>query len=1019
MTSSRARMLWRLLPALVVAALCLTAAPAWASLEKPTVGEVKPDNAGVTSETLRAEINPNGADTTYRLEYGETSSYGSLAPAGPVDIGAGTSNVPVAIPLSGLKSATTYHYRLVAASSQGTTMTADGQFSTFGAASFTGSVTNTDGTPDVQAGSHPFQVTSVIKFTENTVEGKAVPAGAIKDLKLTLPTGLGGDPSAVPECPQSLLPAAGGELGLSQCPQDTQIGVVSLGINGLAEIGVPLYNLVPTAKSPAEFGVYALLFPLALGATLDPANNYALTVDLTNVSQLFPVEGITVTLWGVPADPSHDSLRGSCIEPLSGKSKGNCPSGGVPKPFLTLPGSCGAPLTFGLQIATWSQPGVFATSSATSEDAFGEKPAVVGCDKLDFSPTMTVRSDTNAADSPVGLDIDVGVPHEESSVGLSQASLKDVVVNLPAGMSINVSAADGLGSCTEAQVGLGSPQLASCPPNAAIGTAEIDTPLLPEPLTGSIYLAQPRESPLKGNLEAYVVAETEGVIIKLDARLVADPNTGQLTVTVKDVPQVSFTHIKLNFRGGPRGAIANPESCGSFPTSTQLTLYATSATAGLQPTLGSDMEVGSNCGRAFAPSFTAGTTSTSPGEETGFTLQVGREDGQPELHSISATLPNGLLAKLGSVPLCEEPHLTMSSCPGSLIGKATIAAGAGTHPFYLPANLYLTGPYEGAPFGLAILSTASAGPFDLGLVEIRARLQLDPHDAHLTISTDPIPRILGGIPLRVRTIAVDIDRHGFMFNPTSCLAGRRVGGEVLAPESVAHVWSPFNLAGCSHLRFAPSVSASTNASVSRRDGAAFNLKVREPAGVQASIRAIKVVFPSQLSARLGAIQHACLRSTFRSDPASCPRASRIGSAQAHTSLLAVPLAGPAYLVSDGRTASPKLVLLLQGQGVALELEGALIVAGKRTSAIAFRSLPDAPISDLEVHLPQGPDSALGANGLTKASGRLCAKKLVMRTSATGQNGLVVRRASRVRIGGCKAVRHEVLRHKARRPPRRG
>jgi hypothetical protein len=985
---------------LLACATLLVCATAWASTEKPTVGEVSPDSAGATSETLRAEIDPNGSDTTYYVEYGKTPAYGAIAPVGPADIGSGSSNVPVAVTLSGLETGASYHYRLMATNSQGVTSTEDATFSAFGVVDFNGKVANPDGSPDVEAGSHPYEVTTNFKFTQTSVKGKVVPAGALKDMRLVLPTGLGGDPSAVPPCPQSLLAAEGDSLGISLCPADSQIGLVRLKVNGLGEIVVPLYNMVPTARAPAEFGVYALLFPLAMGATIDPRDGYALSVALSNVTELFPLEGIAVTLWGVPADSSHDTLRGACVTPFGGESNGSCPSGGQLKPFLTLPGSCGSPLAFGLQVDSWTQPGMFVDATATSEDAAGNKPNVTGCDRLDFSPSLSVQTDTSAADSPTGLSIDVGVPHEESPTGLAQASLEDVLVKLPEGMSINVAAADGLGACTEAQVGLGEGQPASCPPNSAIGTTEIDTPLLPVALVGSIFLAEPEERPLQGKLAAYIVAEADGVVVKLAAQLVADPATGQLTVTVEGVPQVAFTHMKLNFRGGPRAAIANPESCGSLPVSSQLTLYARSATAGLQPTLSRDIEVESNCGGGFAPSFTAGTSNTGAGDATGFTFEVGREDGQQEIRSLSASLPDGLLAKLGSVPLCEAQHLTLDTCAGSLIGKATIAAGAGSHPFYLPAAVYLTGPYEGAPFGLAIFSSAIAGPFDLGTVEIRARLQLDRHDAHLTIATDRIPRILGGIPLRIRTIAVSIERHGFMLNPTSCAAGRRVDAEVAGAQATAKVSSPFNLTGCSHLSFSPSVRASTRASVSRRDGASLDLKISEPAGGQANLGALKVVFPSQLSPRLGAIQHSCLRDVFEKNPAACPAGARIGSAQVKTGLLAVPLRGPAYFVSDGKAAAPKLAMLLQGQGVVLELEGSMTVAKGGSSAITFKGIPDAAISSLDVSLPSGKNSALGSNKLSKATGRLCGKKLILRTAAIGQNGRRLKRSIRVGISGC-------------------
>lgn len=983
------------------AVLTLGTSTASATPGAPGIGTIWPASIGATTTTLHAEVNPDGSDTTYYFQYGKTSSYGAVAPASAASIGSGVNSVNVSDALSGLAPDTAYHYRVVATNSFGTVASEDQTFNTFGVVSFRASAVNADGSPDVEAGSHPFGVTASVALAQTEFKGSVVPAGAMKDMEVTFPVGLVGSAGAVPQCPLYLLPSDV-PLGASKCPPDTQVGLLLAELSSGEKLGLPLYNLVPPAGAPVELGVYAGFFPLTMTGVVRADRDYALSVDLENISQLFPLAGLSMTLWGVPADPTHDPYRGECVRLLGGESTGSCPAGAPLEPFLTLPTACEAPLAFTLGVDAWSQPGESLTAVAASEDGAGGKLEVTGCDRLNFGPSIDVRPDTVAADSPAGVSIDLALPHTDNPRGLAEAALRDMRVTLPRGVSINVAAADGLSACTPAQVGLGTMEEPSCPNSSEIGSAAVDTPLLPVPLAGTIFLG-PSGDPFDGEVTAYVVAEGDGVVVKLATHVVADPSTGQLMVTVSKMPQVALTDMRLSFRGGPRAPLATPEGCGTFATTAQLTPYSAPPVSE-QPTLTSSFTIGSNCGAGFAPSFVAGSTSTSAGESTGFALELSRADGEQEIRSMSATLPEGVLANLGSVTPCRATQAAAGDCgAASRVGAVTIAAGAGSHPFYLSGAAFLTGPYEGAPFGLSILVPAVAGPFDLGTVTIAARLSLDRHDAQLTIATDPLPTIIKGIPLRIRSIAMTVDRPGFISNPTNC-ASKQVVGEVVGAQTAARVSSPFALTGCSRLPFSPSVSASTPAGVSRARGAGFDLKIRESRGAHANIGSVAVVFPSQLSARLGAIQQACTRAIFDANPASCPTGSRIGSAEAQTSLLGSRLNGPAYLVSNGTATHPDMAMVLQGEGVTIELRGALRVSHGRALAVTLKNVPDAPISSLEVSLPEGPESVLGANDLSRATGSLCGEKLVLHTSIAGQNGVRVKRSPRVSVSGCRRSR---------------
>src|SRR5262249_11791204 len=237
----------------------------------------------------------------------------------------------------------------------------------------------------------------------------------------------------------------------------------------------------------------------------------------------------------------------------------------------------------------------------------------------------------------------------------------------------------------------------------------------------------------------------------------------------------------------------------------------------------------------------------------------------------------------------------------SEIGTVTAGAGAGPTPFYVTGGkVFMTAGYKGAPFGLSVVVPAKAGPFDLGTVVVRAKVEVDPHTAQLTVTTDPLPQVVGGVPVNLRLVNVTIDRPSFTFNPTNCnpmnVTGSMTGGQ----GAVVALSNHFQVTNCGALGFKPQFTVSTSGETSRADGASLDAKLGYPKSAgQANIARVKVALPKQLPSRLTTLQKACPAATFEADPAACPTASRIGTATAVTPILPVALNGPVYFVSHG------------------------------------------------------------------------------------------------------------------------
>ncbi|MGH2854356.1 MAG: hypothetical protein ACRDLF_09230 [Solirubrobacteraceae bacterium] len=933
------------------------------------------------------------------------------------------------------------------------------------------------GSVDTQAGSHPFQLTTTLQLNE-TLEAK--PPALAKNLHFELPPGLIGNPEPFPRCTLAQFYAT----PHSACPAQTVVGVARVAANiyvageslvggGSVVLATPvvtaLVNLEPQVGEPARFGfIVETTFgniPVLLDTAVRTGGDYGVTVDVSDITEEAEFLSSEVTFWGVPGDPRHDNARGqACIEDALVEQNVDGPCVALeahdPPPLLSLPTSCTGPLQTSVEADSWADPGVFGSLGSTEA-----LPALDGCNRLPFTPSIRVTPDGLEGSKPTGLNVDVHVPQELTlnPTGLAESEVRDITVALPEGVAINPAGGDGLEACPEALVGFegfaepanepgvrvpafsaalpgssGSseglvPGVNFCPNASKIGTVTIHTPLLPNALEGAVYLGSQEANPFGSLIAMYIVAEdpVSGTVVKLPG-VVHLTASGQIVSTFEEDPQLPFEDAELHFFGGERAPLASPARCGSYTTQALYTPWSGAGTVNAS----SSFEVksgpdGSACPGAslpFNPGLTAGTTSIQAGGFSPFTMTMSREDGQQALQAVSLKIPEGLSGLLNGVELCPEPQAAQGTCgPNSLIGETTVGVGLGGDPFTVKGGrVYITGPYQGAPFGLSIVNPAKAGPFDLehtaanhpacDCLVVRAKIEVNPTTAALTVTSDnsgpyKIPTMLEGIPLEIKHVNVTVARPGFIFNPTNC-EKTQIGGSLSSAEGAVQALSvPFQATNCAVLGFAPKFAVSVSGKTSKANGASLSVHLTYPKaafGSQANISRVKVELPKVLPSRLTTLQKACTAAQFHANPGGCPAASVVGHAKAITPLIPVPLEGPAYFVSNGGEAFPNLIVVLQGYGVTIDLVGDTFISKAGVTSSTFKTVPDAPVGSFELTLPEGRFSALAANV------NPCKKKLVMPTEFVAQNGAQIKQSTKIAVTGCgKAKNHAKKRAKHR------
>lgn len=863
-----------------------------------------------------------------------------------------------------------------------------------------------------QAGGHPDLTTTF------TLEDPGEPEAA-RNIIFNAPTGVFGNPRAITEC----RPA---DFALSACPPNAQAGLITVYANTEGEpsflLGTaPIFLIEPEEGETARFSfiVPVLDIPIAIPVRVRTATDYGLRFVVQDISQLTPVAKVHMTFWGFPADPGHNFERFPKGEP--GHPTGcvkefgtNCIKAPTldsiaNEPLTDNPTTCsGEEPTSTLEVETYADPEHHPATEATY-------PKIEGCEAEVFKPVLQASPTTTETDSASGLNIDLRSP-QFLTFASEPSEIRAATVTLPPGFTINPDAADGQTECREAEAEFDSEGPAHCPDTSKIGTFSIGTPALPTRLEGSVYLGEPKPG---DQYRLFETASGFGMNVKLVGSVKPDPQTGQLTAEFTDLPQAPFEDFQLHLFAGERGLMATPTACSVYPVTavfypwnTALAEQTTSQIFSLD-----SGPHGSECPgqvRPFNPSLQSGTANSTAGSFSNFALKVNREDGDQNLAHVNFTMPPGLTADLHGVTYCSDAAIAEASrnlgraeqahpsCPAtSEIGTSNVAAGPGTHPFHAAGHLYLAGPFQGAPLSLAVVTPALAGPYDYGTVVVRVALHIDPLDAHVVADSEAVPEIIGGVPLRIRSIAVDINRPKFMINPTNCSEFRTVSEGVGDQDTAVSFASPFIAVNCQTLPFKPKMSVTQlgGRKATRRSAdpsLRFDLNTRPG---DANVKSIAVTLPKTFEIDQRHLSNLCSKAELESK--LCAGRQPIGTVRTETPLLEDPLVGPAYAVS-GYGGLPHVVFVLAGQVTLLpQGESKTIHGGNLRTEVPL--VPDAPIGHFRLTLFGG------KHGYISNTRSLCASAAVTLVEYQAQNGKSTRQ--RVPTKAACPARSKKKRHK--------
>jgi hypothetical protein len=866
-------------------------------------------------------------------------------------------------------------------------------------------------TSTTNAGGHP-DLSTAFMLEEPGVHEAAM------NVVFNAPQGIFGNPYAITHCTTS-------DFALDRCPSNSQAGLITVYANYKGNqdylLGTaPIFDVEPVGTETAllAFIVPTLNIPINIPVAVRTGTDYGLRFTVQDISQLTPLAGATLTIWGFPALPKHNAERfpkgtpgepSNCLQVANTSCVGSPVSASIPPhPLTDNPTTCtGEPLVTELLVQTYQHP-------ASLLEAKSDYPETTGCELEVFNPVLFASPTTSEADAPSGLNVELAAP-QFLGFAASPSEMKKAVVTLPEGFTVNPDAADGQTKCTEAEANFGSEGPAECPDNSKIGTFRIETQALPGSLNGSVYIGEPKPG---DQYRLFEMASGFGINAKLVGSVKPNPVTGRLTVYFENLPQVPFDDFQLHLFSSDRGLMATPTQCSVYATKAEFYPWNTKL-AEQESTQVFSLETGPHGAacpgpiRPFNPSLVAGTSNPDAGAFSSFTLHLSREDGDQFLGKLNFVMPPGLTANLHGITYCPEEAIVAAanaagltekehpSCPASSqIGTTNVAAGPGSHPFHATGTIYLAGPFMGAPLSLVAITPALAGPYDYGTVVVRVAINVDPLDAHVIADSETVPEIIGGVPIRMRSIQVNIDKPNFMINPTNCSPFSVVSEGIGDEGTPAQFSSYFQAVNCFSLPFAPKMS------ITQLGGHKATARAKDPSvrfdlttnPGDANLKSVTVTLPKAFEIDQRHLGNLCSKAELERE--HCAGRQPIGFVKDETPLLEAPLEGPAYAVSgfsNGKNVLPHVVFILGGQVTVLpQGESRTTAAGRLQTIVPV--IPDVPIGHFSLTLLGG------SKGYLENTENLCATPTVTSVQFAGQNGRGKTQNVKTKVA-CRARHH--------------
>ena len=841
-----------------------------------------------------------------------------------------------------------------------------------------------------QAGGHP-DLTARMRMVD---PGQPEVA---KNVTVNMPEGVFGNPGAIFRCRAAI-------FVINACEAGAQAGIITVVANYEGNpnfvLGTaPIYNMETVGEEEAArlaFVVPTINVPVIMPIGVRSDSDYGLRLSINSISQTLALTSATIYIWGFPAHAEHDSQRfyaGTPGEPpgCPGSLTADCLSAPYPRaglfvrPFTDNPSVCTPdPLPVTIDVVTYQDP--------VPTHAESTYPPTTGCEQQRFDPVFNLGLTTNEADAPSGLDIQLKADQFLAGEAPSPSTLRSATLTLPEGLTVNPDAADGQTSCTDVEAGFKSNNPGRCPDNSKIGTVEVTTPALEKPLLGSLYIGVPEPG---NQYRVFMIFDGFGIHAKLEAEIHPDPRTGQLTMSIDDLPQTPFEVFNLHLFASDRGLMATPTQCTLYRAASNLvpwnnTLAAQQSSPSVTITRGPN---GTTCPgqvRPFTPRLVAGTSNAAAGDFSSFTLKLDRDDGDQFLGDLTFRLPPGFTGNLRGIGYCPEAAIAsaaqnlgrneqaVGSCPASSqVGTTNVAAGPGGHPFHAVGKMYLAGPFKGAPLSVVAVTPALAGPYDYGVVVVRVALHVDKETAQVSAASDTVPAIIGGIPIRMRSIQVNIDKPNFTINPTNCSPFTVDSQGIGDQGSITDFSSYFQVVNCSSLGFKPKMAMRQlggRKSTRRAKNLGLQLDLRTRTG-DSNIKSIAVTLPTAFEIDQRHLGNICSEKELAET--QCAGRTQIGKATTKTPLLDQPLSGPVYAVS-GSGGLPRLAFILNGQVDLVPRADAKTVKGRLVTTAPV--IPDAPIGHFSLTVFGG------KQGYLINTRDLCRNRPVVRVAFTAQSG---------------------------------